>query len=199
MNQQALQLGSRAPRREVSFGWYLDDWSDFELRLAIDFEPFTVVRKVGKRKGETFTVQPVISWKRAHQPVVLHGHSSIGLTTEAKHWAKAAAGRLSEQWRHVGWAIPKHVEINAAIVSYCPTRRLVDSSNLYQGPEDVLQAHQPKCKPRCNRHALVLEDDSSIRTHWGSDRLYDPHRPRVEITLIPYRRRFDAITPRRSP
>lgn len=200
VEQGALQLGSRARRLETPIGWHLEDWSDFELRLAIDFEPFTVVRRAGKRKGESFTIGPVFSWKRSRKVITIKGRSSIGQTTEAQHWAKAAAARLAQQWLCIRAPIPSHVEINAAIVSHLPTRRLIDSSNLYQGPEDVLQAHRPGCKEKCRQHAGVLEDDASLRTHWGSDRLYDPERPRVVITLIPYWRRYDAVTqPNRRP
>lgn len=188
MSQAAHQLELGADRRiEHALGWHYPDLRAFELRLVIDFPKFTVTRTSGKRKGTTFTIGPVFSWKRSRTVTMINGHGSIGLTTEAKHWAKAAAAQLRRQWESVfREPLPKHVELNAAIVSYLPERRLIDASNLYQGPEDVLQVHQPKCKPRCKLHASILEDDSAIRTHCGSDRLLDRRHPRVEITLTPY-------------
>lgn len=147
-----------------TLGWHFDDLSEFEFRLTIKGPPF--------------------SWKRARQPVRYGGHASIALTTEAKRWAKDAAGQLRDQWSRVFRdAIPKDVPVNAAIISYLPTRRLTDASNLYQGPEDVMQTCRPKCKPRCKLHAGVLEDDSCIESHDGSARLYDKDDPRVEIVL----------------
>ena len=153
-----------------SLGWFMDDWSDFELRLVIYGPPF--------------------SWKRARQVITIparggkQGHSSIGLNTAAKKWARNASMQLKDQWGRVfGGPIPKTIPINAAIVSYLPTRRLTDASNLYQGPEDVMQACFEKCKTNCKMHGGVLEDDSSIESHNGSARLYDKKTPRVEIVL----------------
>ena len=147
-----------------SLGWHLDDWSAFELRLLIEGPPF--------------------SWKRARKVITINGRGSIGLTKEAKAWAHMAVQRLRLQWGRVfGGPIPKSIPLNAAILSYLPTRRITDASNLYQGPEDVMQACRSTCKPRCKMHAAVFEDDSAIESHDGSARLYDKHHPRVEIVL----------------
>lgn len=168
-------------------GWYLPDWSNFELRLVIDFEPFVITVK--KKK---VTIRPTFSWKRAREVVMIADKPSIGLTTPAKHWAKTAAAQLADQWSRVGKMtepIPREIEINAAIVSCLPTAAVTDSSNLYQGPEDILQAHRGgkrPCKPRCKVHAAVIVDDAQIKTHNGSDRFIDRKRCRVEITLTPY-------------
>jgi len=150
-----------------ALGWHLPDWSDFELRLWIEGPPF--------------------SWKRARQVIKFGGHASIGLTKEAKAWQSSAVLQLTTQWSAVfGGPIPKTIPLNAAILSYLPTRRLTDMSNLYQGPEDVMQACGPRCKPGCKKHAGVIEDDVAIESHDGSARLYDKHRPRVEIVLTRY-------------
>jgi hypothetical protein len=82
--------------------------------------------------------------------------------------------------------IPKHVLVTAKIVSYLPTATSIDASNLYQGPEDVLQSCGPKCKPGCKLHAGVLTDDCQIENHNDSARYIDRDRPRVEITLRPF-------------
>jgi hypothetical protein len=151
-------------RVENSLGWYLEDWSGFELRLVIPGAPF--------------------SWKRARKVIRFGGHASIGLTKEAKAWAQAAVTQLRLQWSaEFGGPIPKSVPLNARITSYLPTRRLTDASNLYQGPEDVMQACGSRCTPRCKMHAGVIEDDCAIEAHDGSRRLYDKENPRVEIVL----------------
>lgn len=155
-------------RHEHALGWHYADLRDFELRLVVRGPPF--------------------SFKRAKQVVTVNGHASIGLTTKAKHYMRDAVDQLKRQWCDVfREPIPRDVELNAAIRSYLPTRRTIDASNLYQGVEDAMQACGPKCKPGCKMHAAVVTDDVQIRTHDGSDRLYDKHNPRVEIVLSPYR------------
>jgi hypothetical protein len=154
-------------RYEHKLGWHLDGWDDFELRLVISLAPF--------------------SFKRAKRVIILGKHASLGLTPQAKHYMREASAQLRWQWSSCFHEpIPGNVQINAAIRSYLPTRRKTDSSNLYQGPEDVMQCCTPRCKPGCDRHAGVIVDDHQIRTHNGSDRLFDRENPRVEIVLTPY-------------
>lgn len=173
-----------AKRINHELGWHMPDFSDFELELRIDFEPFE--KKLKKR---TITVRPVFSWKRARKVITINGRSSIGPTTEAQNWARAAAARLREQWERVfSVPLPADIELNAAIVSYLPNKRLTDASNLYQGPEDVMQVCRKGCKDSCKMHAGILVDDSVIRSHNGSDRKIDPTHSRVEIRLTPYQR-----------
>lgn len=182
-------MSACAPINSITnrLGWYLPDWSDFELRLAIDFAPFAITAR--KKK---VTIRPTFSWKRAREVVMIAGKPSIGLTTPAKHWAKAAAAQFVDQWFVSGQMtepIPREIQINAAIVSYLPTAAVTDSSNLYQGPEDILQSHKTgkrPCKPKCRVHAGIIVDDAQIKTHNESDRLMDRNRCRVEITLTPY-------------
>jgi hypothetical protein len=166
-------------RREHALGWHLADWSDFEIRLAIVGQWV-----VDEKHPRGHWLGAPFSWKRARQITKFSGHASIGLTTDAKQWARAAVAQLRLQWSEVFAApIPKTIPLNAAIVSYLPTRRLTDASNLYQGPEDVMQACGPRCKPKCKMHAGVIEDDSAIESHDGSARRYDKTQPRVEIVL----------------
>jgi len=91
----------------------------------------------------------------------------------AVQWRRLALEQLTAQWKYE--AIPKSIPINAAIVSYLPTARLIDADNLYAGPGDALQ------------EAGILEDDCSIVSHDGSRRRIDRKKPRVEITLTPAR------------
>jgi Holliday junction resolvase RusA-like endonuclease len=93
---------------------------------------------------------------------------------KAVKWMDSAVKQLREQWDRP--PIAKNCELNAAIVSYLPNRRLIDADNLYGGPGDALQ------------RAGILGDDCCIRTHDGSDRRYDKHNPRVVITLTPCER-----------
>jgi hypothetical protein len=173
-------------RHDYSNGWWVSRDS-FEFRLVIDFETF----KVTKRDGTSYTVRPVFSWKRAHQPVVVkqkgggRSRASISPTPQAKKWATAAAACLRRQWPFRD-PLPKDLLVNAAIVSYCHDARVIDASNLYQGPEDVLQSCQPKCKPGCTMHSAILTNDSQVESHNRSGRKIDRARPRVEITLTPY-------------
>lgn len=113
--------------------------------------------------------QPV-SWKNSSRLVVVNGRRiPIKGKAQAK-WAKSALEQLKEQWGDRA-PIPKSIDLNARIVSYLGNRRSIDASNLYQGPEDMLQK------------AKIIEDDCCIRTHNRSDRRYDPENPRVEIEL----------------
>jgi len=173
-------------RHSYSNGWW-ESASAFEFRLVVDFEAFKVTRRQRKQphKVISYTVRPVFSWKRAHQPVKISGHMSIGLTAQAKKWAVAAASCLREQWPFKQ-PLPKYILVNAAIVSFCHDARQIDASNLYQGPEDVMQACQPKCKRNCKMHAAILTNDSQVEAHDDSYRAIDRERPRVEITLTPY-------------
>lgn len=168
------------------YGGWVTDWSDFELRLLIDFDPFVI--EIGRKKRKA-TIRPAFSWKRARQPTKRGARSSIGLKPEAREWQAAAARQLRAQWG--GWEpIPREVMINAAIVSYLHDARLPDASNLYQGPEDCMSSCRTgkrPCPPGCQAHAAIYVDDVQIQTHDGSDRLIDRLHPRVEITLTPYR------------
>ena len=178
--------------RHVSKSGWWESPSAFEFMLAIDFPEFEVKITRGKRKGDSYTVCPVFSWKRAREVVTVRGRPSIGLTQKAKKWAEAAAAQVKSQWGADG-PIPKDVQINASIVTYLPSARLIDMSNLYQGPEDILQScrvvapgKKGGCKSGCKRHSGVIVDDCQICSHDGSRRYIDRVHPRVEITLTPF-------------
>jgi len=114
--------------------------------------------------------QPV-SWKNS----AMVTKNRVPIKSKAqRRWAKEATRQLRAVIGTLGIQtplVPKDVEINAKIVSYLGTKRLIDASNLYQGPEDVMQV------------VGILEDDSCIVSHDGSDRQYDKENPRVEIEL----------------
>jgi Holliday junction resolvase RusA-like endonuclease len=115
-----------------------------------------------------------VSWKNSPQMIEGRGGRPIPVKSKAqRRWLKAALVQLADQWRNEP-KIPKDARLNAAIVSYLATKGMIDSDNLYGAPHDAMQA------------AEVLEDDVSIQTHDGSDRLYDKDDPRVEITLSLY-------------
>lgn len=158
---------------------------DFEVNLVIDFEPFTVEIKSGKNKGKTYTVTPVFSWKRGRQVIKIKDRVSIGLTPHAKKWAVAAATQLRSQWIFKQ-PIPKNVKVTMRVITYHPTARFIDASNLYQGPEDILQTCRPRCPDNCKMHAGILSDDSQVEDHNDSERRVDKNRPRVEIRLKPW-------------
>ena len=139
-------------RIEHSLGWHLPDLSEFEFRLVILGAPVSLKnskRIVYSGKGRPFLIS----------------------SAKAASWMEDAVAQLLAQWVPVfKEPIPLHVKLNAKIVSYLPTRRLTDASNLYQAPEDVMQG-------------IVITDDSQIEAHDGSRRKHDPDNPRTEITL----------------
>lgn len=169
-------------RVECNLGWYRDDWSEFRLRLVITAKWVTTAKR-----PRGFWLGAPISWKNHRRVVMIAGRPSVGPSKQHKDWAQYAVAELRRQWcATFGGPIPKSIPLNFAVRSYLPTKRLTDMSNLYQGPEDVMQVCQPKCKPGCKVHAGVIEDDSAIEAHNGSARLYDKDNPRVEITLTRY-------------
>jgi len=75
-------------------------------------------------------------------------------------WQHKAMAALCEQW---GASIPIRIPVNLVIRSHGPWKstsgNIPDASNLYQAPEDALQA------------AGVLEDDRLVESHDGSRRV----------------------------
>jgi len=98
------------------------------------------------------------------------GQSFIGKSPEVEAWMRRAVLQLRQQWHEDG-PIEHGVFLNAAIVTYQGPRGKADASNLYEAPQDALQK------------AGIVSNDYWIRSHNGSDRLSDPAKPRVEITL----------------
>lgn len=151
--QNAMGAGSgvKNGRIEHALGWHLPDLSAFEFRLVIQGDP--------------------VSLKNSKKAVRVKGRLLFVPSSKVSAWMKQAALQLMCQWQPIfREPIPLSIQLNAKIVSYLPTRRLTDASNLYQGPEDVLQG-------------ICITDDSQIEAHDGSRRLYDPENPRVEVTL----------------
>lgn len=72
---------------------------------------------------------------------------------------------------HRGAALARRCEV--VCLFYMPTRRRVDLTNLLEAIDDVLVKYQ------------VLKDDDSkiIVSHDGSRVLFDPDRPRTEVTI----------------
>lgn len=118
-----------------------------------------------------------VSWKN-NPKVGRNKYTGKVFVTKPKEkldWLDDAVLQLRNQYRLQGGRepIPRDLEVNAAIVSYCAKNqwRKIDTDNLYGGPHDALEA------------AGVLIDDWQIRSHNGSDRRLDDKNPRVEIVL----------------
>lgn len=65
-------------------------------------------------------------------------------------------------------------QIHVKFLFYRKTRHVVDLSNLYEFPQDVLQS------------AGIIENDALIESHDGSRKYYDPENPRTEIYIYPF-------------
>ena len=122
--------------------------------------------------------QPM-SKKRNWYPMWVKGHLQIGLSALYKAWEK---GAVSELW------VQKHTYAGSMLVPWLAIAepvlvefhfflkrgRLIDLSNLYQGPEDALQA------------AGILKDDEVIAGHDRSRRHYGVDNPHITITITPF-------------
>lgn len=158
-----------------ALGWHLDDLSAFEFRLTVSGRPFTLKNS---KKVTTLVCRPSRQTRQRcwRCKAALQVIPKVLLSTEAEAYVKDATQQMQLAWHAVfACPIPEDVLVNAAIVTYRATRHRNDASNLYQAPEDAMQA------------AGVLTDDYQVAAHDGSRRLYDKDRPRVEITLTPYR------------
>lgn len=151
-----------------ALGWHHPDLSDFEFRLVIP--------------------GPAIVLKNRQQVITIGGRPSITYSSTARQYLEHAAEKLAAQWLPLfREPIPAHVPLNVTIVTYLPTRRKPDASNLYEAPQDALKACSRYCRPTCRKHAGVITDDVQIESHDGSRRLYDKTNPRVELVLTPFR------------
>jgi hypothetical protein len=178
------QLGLALPRQPAeriahALGWHLEDLSDFRFTLVVSGRPTP---------------------KKNHlKPIRIGGVGRIATDGEYNRWERHAWSELTAQWAQVfKEPIPIIVEINLAVVVYLENHRAwPDLSALYEGPQDVLEAHKPRCDltlgarnglPKCKRHAGVISNDRQICGHDGSDRRIDPDNPRCELVLTPHRR-----------
>lgn len=152
-----------------ALGFHFPDLHDFEFRLVVRG------RAVMKKRSQ-----------KVHQ---VGGHSSIGWSSEYKAWERDAAAELAAQWLALfRSAIPADVALNLCVLTYLPDRRgWPDLSATYEGPQDVLEAHKPTCKPKCQRHAGIITNDRQVFGHVGSERRIDAQRPRTELILTPHR------------
>jgi len=107
------------------------NWSElFPLRFVVEGEP--------------------CSYKNSKQIITVGKRSRLLPSTKSRKWMDKAVKQLEAQWS--GPPVPKDLELNAAIVSYLPTRRKTDADNLYGGPGDALQ------------RSGIIEDDCSQGT-----------------------------------
>ncbi len=174
-----LTLNPRWPRIVTPLGWHYEDLSGFEFRLVVPGRPTP---------------------KKNHlKPIRIGGVGRIATDSDYNRWERHAWLTLQAQWSAAfRMPIPADIEINLAVVTYLENRRAwPDLSALYEGPQDVLEAHRTRCDlttgPRngltkCKRHAGVITNDRQICGHVGSDRRLDPHNPRCELILTPHRR-----------
>lgn len=98
--------------------------------------------------------------KNSKQVVTIKGRKVPIESKAARRYRKSAMPQLKQQW---AGKPPIAERVNAAIVSYGAWKEdggnTPDASNLYQMPEDLLQA------------AKVIEDDRQIVSHDGSRRV----------------------------
>lgn len=169
-------LARPAPADAIThaLGWHYRDLRDFWLRLEVGGAP--VVLKNGKMGVVTF-VAPGKTNRGRRCPScksVLTIGTAVANAPRVNDYVEAAVGQLRATWAALfRQPLPADVLVNAAVLSYRATRRDADASNLYQAPEDSLEA------------ARVLENDHQVAHHDGSRRLYDPARPRVVVILTP--------------
>lgn len=158
-----------------ALGWHREDWSDFELR-------FRISGRIIVKKNNT-------------QVIWLGPRASIGYTAEYKAWEKRAAAEIAEQWKSIfpfatPYPLQDRTRLNLRVVTYFEDKRgIPDLCATYEGVQDVLEAHKPRCDlKKCHRHAGVIANDKFVCSHIGSDRLLDPDDPHTELTLTPHRR-----------
>ena len=126
----------------------------------------------GERFGFTLRLRPMVS--KNGRIIVARGRGRPTLTKsrELKQWMRLAEASLAVQW---GGRDPLEQQwLNVSIRSYCAKRQTPDASNLYEAPQDALQA------------AGVLANDYWVRTHDRSERIpWKEHQgeARVEIEI----------------
>ncbi len=151
-----------------SLGWHYSDLSDFELKLVV----LGASRVLKNNKQAAAVGFKVVENPKPRTPkcpecrTPIRGIVTVRSSDAAKRFMDEAILQLRVTWNR---------KFRSPIVTYLPSSQTPDASNLYEGPQDALQA------------AGVIENDQQIQTHDGSDRLTDRLNPRVEITLTPYR------------
>lgn len=150
-------------------GWHFEDLSDFRFEFVVSLKP--VVLKNSRRI--MFFPSRNNSGQRCSRCGQRHQVTSKP-SKPAEAWMKEATRLWEMQWaRRFKEPLPEDVYLNAAIRSYRQTKHRSDASNLYEAPQDALEA------------AGVLSDDYWITSHEGCRRRYDKENPRVEVVLTP--------------
>ena len=128
-----------------------------------------------------FTIdgQPM-SKKRNWVPVCGRGRPRIMLTKAYKDWEKGVVDqlwvqRVQYQASMVGPFEPITEPVLVEFHFFIKGFREIDLSNLYQGPEDALEA------------AGILHNDKVIAGHDGSRRHPGVSNPHITITITPFK------------
>lgn len=121
-----------------------------------------------------------MSKKRNWYPMWVKGHLQIGLSAQYKAWGKSAVDQLwLQKIQYGGSMLVPWVPIAELVLVkfhfFIKGHRRIDLSNLYQGPEDALQA------------AGILKNDEFIAGHDGSRRHYGVDNPHIQITITPFK------------
>jgi Holliday junction resolvase RusA-like endonuclease len=110
----------------------------------------------------TIHVNPVVL-KNSKRIIVSGGRRIVISSKKVEAAQHKALEQLAKQWPQGEYAFHPCARVNATILSYLPMRAdsglLPDASNLYQFPEDMLEA------------AGILADDRQIESHDGSRRI----------------------------
>lgn len=122
--------------------------------------------------------QPM-SKKRNWYPMWFKGRPHIGLSAVYKAWEKDAKDqlwlqRIKYQAAMMGSFEPITEPVLIEFHFFIKGHRKIDLSNLYQGPEDALQA------------AGILNNDEVIAGHDRSRRHYGVDNPHITITIKPF-------------
>ncbi len=114
----------------------------------------------------TIPLQPIT--KKNHQRIVVHGKRRMVLPSEQYVQYEEQCG-----WFVKGRDIKLDKPCEVTCLFYMKDRRIADLTNLLEAIDDILVKYG------------VLADDNSriIVSHDGSRVLYDPQKPRTEISI----------------
>ena len=177
-------LGDLTHELEIRKGFKREITSPFMVgyRLAIDhaIELVKVFRDYLTPKKEiSFTIDGVPRTKKNSQIIAGSGRRCPVCGKFSRQWIKQSAAH--DEWKSAAlWQIktkrppkPLTEAVNIKAVFYMPTRGRVDRLNLLAAVDDLLV-----------EAGFIKDDNSAIVTgHDGSRVLYDPERPRIELTI----------------
>jgi len=120
-----------------------------------------------------------ISKKRNYKIIRIGGRLSLGMTKKYQEWEKSAKDQLwIQKTQYQGAMIGMWSAINEPVavefLFFIEGRGKYDLSNLYQGPEDVLE------------QVGILANDSLIMSHDGSRKYLGHKSGRVLIKIKPF-------------